>query len=411
MIADSQETEIRAGRFGFALVIIYLVLEYLRPQDTISAFGAIRPNWIVIALMLLAWRRTHKSLRSVASPQMSLMLLLVLLLALWVPFATNNYLAYGTLEGFLLLLPFCASCVLFVDTPERLRSFLKWWSFLALCIAAKAISGHGVAGSGFLGDENDVALLVNVMLPFVLCLFAFESKRPLKLLYLGISLLCVAAVVATRSRGGLVGLVAVFSVIWLLSPRKMLTLILVCILGFGVYLTADQQYWARMRTMEATDEGTAKGRLDSWQAGWAMFKDHPLGVGPGNFPIHFPEYQPESMQHNMWGRAAHSLWFTLLPELGIPGAVLYLLLARANLVSLWRLRSLPGDPEMRRLARLLSIAFLASIAGFFTSGSFLSVLFYPHYWYLSAMIVATSRVLTNATAPGRTALPVVPSSA
>jgi probable O-glycosylation ligase (exosortase A-associated) len=381
-----------AGRFGFAVLILYLIFEYGRPQDLVAAIGAAHPTWIVIGLMLISWIGADR-FGLVKSPQATLVMLFLALLAVHVPFATNNFLAFDVTKSIALMVPFCISMVLFVNSYERLRSFLNWWTFLAFYIAINSILGVGIAGSAFLGDENEVALLMNVMLPFVFCLFVYEKRRNAKIVYLAISLLCVASIVITRSRGGLVGLIAVMAVVWLLSPRKVLALVLVAILAVGVYATADQKYWDRMATIQNTDEGTAKGRLDSWDAGWRMFKDHPLGVGPGNFPIHFPEYQLRSEHRNMWGRAAHSLWFTLLPELGVPGAVLYVLLARANFRDLRRLMTLPQDNDRHELARALAVAFLASIVGFFASGTFISVLYFPHFWYLTAMIVATRRVL------------------
>ena len=94
----------------------------------------------------------------------------------------------------------------------------------------------------------------------------------------------------------------------------------------------------------------------------------------------------------MWGRVAHSLWFTLLPELGIPGVLAYGLLLFFNLRDSVRLRSIGrsvGGDDGTLLVGLGS-AFLASLAGFFASGTFLSVLYYSHYWYLTGFIVATS---------------------
>jgi len=37
-------------------------------------------------------------------------------------------------------------------------------------------------------------------------------------------------------------------------------------------------------------------------------------------------------------------------------------------------------------------AFFASLAGFFVSATFLSVLYYSHYWYLTALIAATAKI-------------------
>ena len=332
------------------------------------------------------------------------MVLMLFLLAAHVPFATNNFWAYTVTLGFLLLFPLSISIVLFVDTLETLRAFMKWWNFLAIYVAVNGIIGRGVAGSSFLSDENDFSLLMNIMIPFSLCLFVYEEKRTMKVFYLTSSLLCVVSIVMSSSRGGFVGLMAVFGVIWLVSPRKILSMVLVGILALGVYVAADQKYWDRMSTIENTDEGTAKARIDSWQAGWDMFKDNPLGVGPGNFPVRFPEYQPDSFTKGMWGRQAHSLWFTLLPELGIPGVLLYLSLLRLNLRDLLYLRRLYPKSDKQRFSYFLSVAFMASLTGYFVSGTFLSVLYYPHYWYLTAMIVATRKIIDNADLSSSTVL-------
>ena len=91
-----------------------------------------------------------------------------------------------------------------------------------------------------------------------------------------------------------------------------------------------------------------------------------------------------------------SLWFTLLAELGIPGVMLYLSLLAANVRDIRYLRDLkkrPGDEDVHRLAYFLSLAFIASLAGYFAAGTFLSVLYYPHYWYLTAMLVATRKII------------------
>lgn len=395
----------KSTAFGFFIVILFLIFEYGRPQDKIGVIAALRPTLILVGLLVIAWLRSG-NLQRAASPQVWHMILMLFLLALYVPFARNTFFAYTATLGYFLLLPLSISIVLYVDRIERLRSFMKWWIVLAFYVSVNGILGRGIAGSSFLYDENDFALLMNVMLPFALCLSAYERQKALKLAYLAASLVGVVSIVVSGSRGGFVGLVAVLAVIWLASPRKIVSLALVGVLALGVLLAADQKYWDRMSTIDNTEEGTAKQRLDSWQAGWDMFKDNPLGVGPGNFPVRFPEYQPDSFKRGMWGRQAHSLWFTLLPELGIPGVLLYLSLLRLNLRDLWYLRRRSKDSEEHRFTYFLSLAFMASLAGFFASGTFVSVLYYPHYWYLTAMIVATRKVFdgagpATATAPGR----------
>jgi putative inorganic carbon (hco3(-)) transporter len=392
-VAEERSESVSRSGFGFGLVVIYLVFEYTRPQDIVPVIGALRVTLILVPLMMIAWLKSAAFKRA-ASPQLTLMLWMLALLAVHVPFAVNRYFAYQEAENFLLLLAFCVSVIIFVDSRERLLSLLRWWVLLALYIAAKTIRGHGVAGSSFLGDPNDVSLLLNTMLPFVLCLLVYEARRVFRVAYVAIALACIAGIVVTASRGGFVGLLALMAVIWLMSPRKMLAFVLVSLMAVGVYQFAPDKYWNRIATIrQAERDESAQGRINSWSAAWEMFKDHPLGVGQDNFAVRFPEYQGNTFTHNMWGRVAHSLWFTLLAELGIPGALLYALLLRANWRSLWHLTKLPEDDENRRLAYLLSIAFFGGLAGFFASATFLSVLFYPHYWVLTAMIVATEKTL------------------
>jgi O-antigen ligase len=325
------------------------------------------------------------------------MLILSFMLLVSIPFVTNHTRAYECGVGYVLLLPFSMSIILFVDTVDRVLTFVKWWALLALYVACGSVAHPGGMnwGSYFLGDRNDVALVLDMLLPLPWCLFAYERTWSRKALYLSVALLCVVGTILTTSRGGFVGLLAVVFVLWLLNPRKMLALILVGILSLSVYEVAPSSYWSRISTIESTHEGTAKGRLDSWMSAWRMFKDNPLGVGGEQFAIHFPEYQGDAFgAHNMWGREAHSLWFTLLAELGIPGAILFAAHIRANWKALRHLRKLP-PVEGRPLPVLLSTAFTASFAGYFGAGTFLSAFYYPHYWFMSALLVATERALAT----------------
>jgi O-antigen ligase len=184
--------------------------------------------------------------------------------------------------------------------------------------------------------------------------------------------------------------------VWVSSHKKVVCLILICLIGLSVYYFAGDRYWKEMSTIENINEGTAKARTESWEAGWRMFLDNPLGVGGGNFSARFPEYQSGYFKRDMWGRVAHSLWFTLIPELGIAGIFIYLSLLYYNLKDIFLLKRInPNkDPSLRYL-RYLSLAFIASFAGYFASGTFLSVLYYPHYWYLTAILVATTRIAKN----------------
>lgn len=376
--------------FGFKVLLVYLCVEYGRPMDLIPFLGIIRPSLIVTGLLVWSWFACGKVNELFdGSRQVRLLWWLIGLMTLYIPFARNNTLAFKFTLSVVQYMPFVLSIILYINTVERARTFFQVWSVLAVYLAVMGVAFRGLAGGNFLADENDFSLLMNMMLPFPYFLFMYEKNLGRRVLYLSAAILCAISVVASFSRGGFVGLLVVGSVVWWFSPRKMLSLVLVAILGVGVLSFSDEKYWGEMGTIANTDEGTARERLDSWAAAWEMFKDNPWGVGAGNFPVHFSHYQPPTMKTNMWGRAAHSLWFTLLSELGVAGVCIYVMLAFRNIHDLLLVQRLVGggDTDARYLG-YVALACLASLAGFFASGTFISVLFYPHYFYFTGMIVA-----------------------
>jgi putative inorganic carbon (hco3(-)) transporter len=399
-----------SSRFGFAFTLLYLVFEYARPQDHVSALAAIRPGLLLSAILVMLLSLNLHRVR-IASVQTTLALLFLLLMALHTPFAENIGRAAEMTQGFVLNVIAFISIIAFVDTPERLRTLVRCWILLAIYIAINGILGKGSAGSSFLQDENDFAHLMNMMLPFGVFLFFYESNKKGKFLYLAASLLCLASIVASFSRGGFISLAVLALAIWLASSRKMLLLAvgavaLAVIVNLPIThkgtLIKGTTYWEEMTTIvkDDTEDFNKDSRVQYWLSAWRMFVDHPLGVGPHNFGVVLPKgYLPDYFNahhtpEQMWGKSAHSIWFTLLPELGIPGLLLYLSLLLANVRAVLYLKTQrPAMSDWQRYVHFLSLAFLTSLVGFVVSGSFVSVLYYPHYWYLTAMIVATRKLV------------------
>jgi O-antigen ligase len=284
--------------------------------------------------------------------------------------------------------------------PACIKSVGTLRTSLGFCLALMAYQAtfaslHGGRGTGAqFTDENDLSLFVNTYLPFAFCLFMGEKRFRVRVFYFMTIVAGVAGVVASRSRGGFVGLVAIGAVIWLVSRRKILALVVVALVAFGLVQFASDAYWARMATSTEADAGTGKERIESWKSGWNMFLDNPLGVGGNNFQVRFPDYQTEYFRRGMWGRVAHSLWLTVVAELGIPGAAIYLVLLVANVRACFRLRHIGQEVggDNGRLLVNIGSAMLASMVGFFASATFLSVLYYAHYWYLTGFIVAASEI-------------------
>ena len=376
----------------FIFTLIFLVFDYGRPQDLLP-IGFMRPSMILMLCLLFFIGSNFAAVTACKSNQTRMIWYILLLLLIYVPFAKNNYMAFHAFKNMFTYMLFIISVIVCVNSIERLKTLFKVYISLMVYVAIYSLLHNGVGSGNYFEDENDVSLYINMVLPFCFFLLLIEKNIWGKLFYGAALVLGMMAVVVSFSRGGFVGLVVMSVVVWLVSPRKLLILFLISLLAGGAYLLTDEEYKQEMSTVTDTSDSTADDRLKSWGSAWDMFLDNPLGVGGGNFPSHFADYQGDKFEKGMAGRSAHSLWFTLIPELGIVGIILYMRLLLYNCKDILFVRKVARhkDPSMIYIYAL-STAFMASLAGHFASATFISVFYYPHFWYLSGIIVATVRV-------------------
>jgi hypothetical protein len=376
----------------FVFTLLYLVIDYGRPQD-ILPIGFLRPAMFMI-LTLTVFVLFDRKFLNPKEKQTKLIWAFIALTAVYVPFAVNNFFAYTTTKTMLLYMPFILSTIMCVISMGRLKSIMFIAACIMIYVSCYSLFYKGVGSGNYFKDENDLGLYVNMWIPFCYFLFAAEKGKLKKIVYASGLLIGIASIVVSFSRGGLIGLICVFFVIWLFSPRKVISLAIVCVLAALVFFLAPKDYWSRMETIKDTSKGTAHERILSWEAAWDMFLDNPLGVGGNNFQVRFPDYQSSEFLKGMWGRVAHSLWFTLIPELGIVGIIIYFLLLYYNIKDILYLKGINKGKKDGDLLYLqyFSRGTIASFAGYFATGTFLSVLYYPHYWYLTGLIVAAVNI-------------------
>ena len=394
------------------LLLLYLAFEYLRPMDLLwlRSLGTLRPGLILSSLVAVAWVFSSRKGRSFSSTAKWLFTYLLLLTA-YVPLAVNNRDAFHAAKDVFLVTVCFLGMTAWIDSPVKLHRTHMWIARLTICLAVRGIlKFRGIAGdfdrfSHFLGDENDFCLLMVVLLPFVyLPLFGQYSKRA-KLLCLVASLLCLISIAVSDSRGGFLGLVLVGFYCWVKSPRKIPSLILVFFLSLILLKAGGAEYRKEIASIgTAAEKGdTGRIRLISWNAGWMVFRDHPLGVGGNNYRYSvdpYIGYFTAELNRSLSGRQAHSIYFTALPELGIFGLVvlpgLFISVIRRYRRTAKTLASI-DTPEANRM-RIFSLAGLGGLLGYLSAGAFVSVLYYPHAYYLAAFAVVVGRLTDEAVA-------------
>jgi len=268
-----------------------------------------------------------------------------------------------------------------------------------------------------MGDENDLAFALNAAIGVGVYLLN-EARGPGRKLLLGGSLgVMVAGVVATRSRGGFVGLATVGLWMLLAGPKRGRVLLAILLAAVCLAAFAPPTYWAEVSSIKtAGDKGdTGEQRQYLWGLGWRMFLDHPIvGVGTKNFGIRAPEYESQERSNiegeHMWGREAHSMYFTLIPEQGLVGITLFTALITWCFGALGRIRrharEHPDDASSVS-ALLLASGLMAGLVGSLVTGTFVSVLYYPVIWVLVGMLAALDAVRKEEIRDGGEPIPAI----
>ena len=388
----------------FLIVLAYIFVEYGRPQDWIGVIAKLRPGLLTLGAGMLALVGT----RSFSIPKPGLYMIgFLCVMAAGIPFAVNNGQAYlATKDYAIFIFGAVFPIMMFVDSYRKAMIFFRVWVAIHISLAIFGIKNNGVGVGAFLTDENDFALVINMVLPYAVFLLPTTTSWKGKILLLGATAIFFFAVVASFSRGGFLGLVAAGVFIWLKSPRKAASLAGIVVLAGVMSFFVPQKYWNEMKTIETADNENDTGhkRLYYWGLGWRMYLDHFLiGAGPKGFQFESFKYESDTeiaKGHHVWGKASHSLYFTLLPEEGTLGVIMFMgvMLTSTNMrrkiskdfTELQKTRPEAVTQSLRTIF-LLSRAADVSLVGFLVTGAFITVLYYPHFWLLAAFSVALSR--------------------
>lgn len=402
----------------FFLVLFYLFMEYGRPQSLLPFLRLLRLSGITVALLAFCVVFSGK----VRFKEKQTMLYLFLLgeMVIHGPIAVNNYWTLMIFIGMTMNFVVFLSLIHFVDNQEKYEKLINIWLAIHVFLAIMGILHKGKGVGGFLGDENDLCMTLNMIIPFSFFL-ALDQTGKKRIYYLSITCLFLFAIIITQSRGGFVGLVATGMYCWLRTKRKFITAFIIGILAVFAVIMAPPQYWGEVRsiTEEGTSKGTGEARIYTWTIGWHIFLENPImGVGQGNFPYVFGEYEREVTGsddpfhgRSVAGRAAHSIYFTMLPELGLVGtftilAMIFYCFKDLNLV---KKMFIPGKSNKINInagtvmysEKLyhIALALEGSLVSYLVSSSFISTLYYPNLWILMGFIMSIKRIVLARESP------------
>ena len=224
---------------------------------------------------------------------------------------------------------------------------------------SQAIGGRAGA-YGMYENHNDYSFIIIQIVPFLYVCRKVCTTWLTRLILLAALGACVAGIVLSLSRGGMLALVLEFGLIILIGMERGKRLRWVPVL-IVVGIAAIGFQWAKRAENQGSNYTAAdaeNSRYELWRAGGNLILDKPLlGVGSGLFNEYARVYG--EISHDNRGKNTHNTYLEVLTGTGIIGFFIFSMMVIKLLKALHRPFLSHGPPLLDALRRATLISFYA----------------------------------------------------
>lgn len=393
-------------RFSFWMVCGYLVIEYVRPQAIYPWLTSIPWAQILILGTPIVYLLEGGGLRAKNPINLWMALFSGAVILSWI-LAQDPSISQAQMYIFVNWILAYLLIANLVHTEGRFFVF-----FLLYLLASFKMSQHGMrtwalrsfgfanwgatGAPGWFHNSGEFGIQMCVFLPlsiyFIAGLRPHLSKWKLALL-ISFPVTAVGSIIATNSRGAMLGAAAVGLWILLRTRYRVRALVGLAIATVVAIQVMPAETRERFSTM-GTDE-TSRSRRMYWENGVEIFKAHPVtGIGYENWSEYYRQnYGGAALPHNIFIQAGS--------ELGAIGLFALLGLIAASFVVTRRTRRLAKEMgERGRFIGATARGLDGAMIGYLASAFFVTVLYYPYIWFslgmTSALYAAAVRVSRQA---------------
>jgi probable O-glycosylation ligase (exosortase A-associated) len=204
--------------------------------------------------------------------------------------------------------------------------------------------------------------------------------------------LTLLGIVATYSRGALLGLLAVATVMWWRGRNKAISAFVLVFALTAAFAFMPASWTARMDTIiHYQGDSSAEDRLQIWGVAIKLALAHPL-TGSG-FMGPYTQSVVDTVDPTATARSTHDIFLEVLSENGFPAFFAWLGMVIIGLVNSFRLiRLARGRPELQwvqDLGRMSQVAIVAYLVG----GTFLPLSYWDYFFTLLIVLEATREVV------------------
>jgi probable O-glycosylation ligase (exosortase A-associated) len=398
------------SRVAFVALVAFTFVLLLSPQAWFPILKVIRIALLAAGIAMAAHimeRTVHRQPITPMAPEIGIALALVGWSVITIPL---SYWPGGSVrlltDQYLKAIAFFWLLSTIITTPAQLRA-IAWalvlcsiplagtgiWHYLSGRVMTTGVDGLvrvvGYMGSsGLTGNPNDLALMLNLIIPLGGAL-ALSSRGPARLLAIGSVFLSVGAVILTFSRAGFLALAAIFVmfIVVLVRQRSAGVAIALLLVALSVPAMLPKTYVARLSTITNMDQdktGSARGRYNDLGIAADVVAHNPIiGVGLGQDMIALNQARGQST----W-RSVHNVYLQYAVDLGVPGfllfAWLHLLCFRSARAVEKRARKDPAVHELAPLAAGIQV----SLAAFFVAAMFHPIAYQFYFFSIAGLAVA-----------------------
>ena len=421
----------RTWDLAFLGLLFYLIVEYTRLGEMYPLLGSLKVSKIAAGIAVLGYllaprfRTAHDSQRGRIDLLVILFLLVCFISACLARYQETAW------DGFLDFLRW--GVVYFLMTriltnSWRVRIFVLLLLLLNFKLAQFNIRdflsrksatqdemmlvtmGVGAGTTDFFGNASDFGVAMCVAWGLAGSLLFWDAKRLLRFfLWLCFATFLIAILVC-GSRGAIVGACGIALAAFVKNPRKLLPVFMSLLLLAGSVCVLPEASKERFRrAWNWQSDQTSSARVMLWKAGLRLFEEHPvLGVGINNYALTRVHFDESGVQYPT-PSAAHSIYISVLSELGLMGSLCFLaflvLFFRANAQTRKSLLVL-GAAGRHSFEFCLAVGLDLALIGYLVSGVFVSVFGYPHLWFLLGVSVALHTACAqNQPAPAAATIP------
>ncbi len=365
-----------------------------RPQDVFPVLGPLRPALLFtivnLTVILLGKKRlsTSELFKFRESKKYALFYMLMII---GIPFAYHrreafNYIFLQYLSNILFFYIFLIQIDSFKKLKTVLYTICLSTLFYGLFSLTKGSFASGRYSFGTMYDPNDLAYFLVSLFPLSIFYFIHNEgifKRIIAIIIVSIS---ISAILLTGSRGGFVGLIAVFililftrlnSIKWSYRIALLTGVILISVL-YSEKINTERFLTLREISSDynVTDEF---GRVEVWKRGLRLALSNPItGVGVNCFGMAIGYAREAEGVIPRW-QVAHNSFIQVATEVGLIGFAVFISIVLGcvkNFSDCKKLESLSVEiDELKTIAGLLKIAFIGLlITAFFLTHGY-SILF------------------------------------